>query len=72
MKKKFWFTGWCFVLPGFAGVLVFYLIPFLDVVRRSFYNAVGKQFCGISNYRTVLSNEAFWLAAGNTAKFLAV
>lgn len=72
MKKKFWFTGWCFVLPGFAGVLVFYLIPFLDVVRRSFYNAVGKQFCGISNYRTVFSNEAFWLAAGNTAKFLAV
>ncbi len=72
MRRKKRMAGWCFVLPGFAGVLLFYLIPFLDVVRRSFYNAVGKQFCGLANYRTVFENAAFRLAAGNTAKFLAV
>lgn len=72
MRRKKRMAGWCFVLPGFAGVLLFYLIPFLDVVRRSFYNAVGKQFCGLTNYRTVFENAAFRLAAGNTAKFLAV
>lgn len=72
MRRKKRMAGWCFVLPGFAGVLLFYLIPFLDVVRRSFYNAVGKQFCGLTNYRTVFENTAFRLAAGNTAKFLAV
>lgn len=70
MKRKY--IGLCFVLPGFAGVLVFYLIPFLDVIRRSFVTAVGDRFCGFQNYQTIFANAAFRLAAGNTARFLAV
>lgn len=70
MKRKY--IGLCFVLPGFAGVLVFYLIPFLDVIRRSFVTAVGNQFCGFKNYQTIFENRAFRLAAGNTAEFLVV
>ena len=66
------YTGWLFLLPGFLGVLVFYLIPFLDVVRRSFTQAVGGKFVGFSNYQTVLTNQAFLLAAGNTLRFAAV
>ncbi len=65
-------VGLCFVLPGFMGVAVFYLIPFLDVFRRSFVTAVGNRFCGFRNYRTVFANAAFRLAAGNTLTFLAV
>lgn len=74
MKKcgKHRYTGLFFVLPGFAGVLVFYLIPFVDVIRRSFVTAVGNRFCGLQNYQTVFENAAFQLAAGNTAAFLAV
>lgn len=66
------YTGWLFLLPGFWGVLVFYLVPFLDVVRRSFTQAVGGKFVGFSNYKAVLTNQAFLLAAGNTIRFAAV
>lgn len=66
------YTGWLFLLPGFLGVLVFYLVPFLDVVRRSFTQAVGGKFVGFSNYKAVLTNQAFLLAAGNTIRFAAV
>lgn len=69
-KHALW--GWLFVLPGFAGVLVFYLFPFLDVVRRSFVSAMGGGFVGSANYRAVAANEAFGLAATNTLRFAAV
>ena len=59
-------------MPGFAGVLVFYLIPFADLIRRSFLQSSGESAVGIANYRQVLSNEAFRLAAGNTARFVLV
>lgn len=48
------------------------LIPFVDVVRRSFLDAMGNEFAGIRNYENVLQNEAFRLAAGNTIKFILV
>ena len=60
------------MFPGFLGLLIFYLLPFLDVVRRSFFSAVGGQAVGLSNYATVLGNDAFRLAARNTIRFLAV
>lgn len=58
-----------FLLPSLLGVLVFVLIPFLDVVRRSFTTAVTGKFVGIQNYKTIFTNQAFLLAAGNTLKF---
>ena len=58
-----------FLLPSLAGVTVFYLLPLADVVRRSFTTAVTEEFTGFDNYRTVFQNEAFLLAAKNTAKF---
>lgn len=64
--------GWLFVLPSLAGVMIFYLIPFLDVVRRSFLQAVGGGFTGMNNYRQVLTNKAFRLAAGNTFRFVII
>ena len=61
-----------FVLPSLMGVLVFYLIPFGDVVRRSFLKASGSGFAGFKNYRQVLSNQAFKMAANNTIRFVLV
>lgn len=69
-KKKV--AAWTFILPGLAGVSVFYLIPFGDVVRRSFWRAAGNGFAGLDNYRQVFENQAFRLAAGNTARFVLV
>ena len=69
MKKKH--MGVLFVLPHFLGVSVFLFLPFLDVVRRSFFRATGG-FCGFENFITVFENDAFRLAAGNTLKFTLV
>lgn len=69
MKKKGKRTAYAFLLPSLCGVLVFYLLPFADVVRRSFLTAVTGEFKGLDNYRAVLENEAFGLAAKNTARF---
>lgn len=64
--------GLLFLAPSLFGVCIFVLIPFVDVVRRSFLDAMGNEFAGIRNYENVLQNEAFRLAAGNTIKFILV
>lgn len=61
-----------FLLPGFAGVAVFVLIPFGNVAVSSFRTALSKRFVGFGNYRSVFRNAAFRLAAGNTARFIGV
>lgn len=64
--------GVWFIVPSLAGVFTFYLIPFCDVVRRSFTRSMGVGFAGLDNYRKVLTNSAFLLAAKNTLRFVAV
>lgn len=59
-----------FLLPGFAGVCLFYLFPFMETVRRSFIQSASGRFTGIENYRQVLKNQAFWLAVKNTGVFI--
>lgn len=71
-RRKRDMIGWLFILPDFAGVMVFYLIPFADVVRRSFMRATGNDFAWFSNYKQIIANEAFRLAAGNTFRFVVV
>lgn len=71
-KVPKWVLGLLFLAPSFLGVAVFVLVPFADVVRRSFLDAMGKEFAGISNYESVFQNEAFQLAAGNTIKFILI
>ncbi len=61
-----------FLLPGFLGICVFTLLPFLDVVRRSFTTAVTGEFVGLNNYRRIFANRAFLLAVKNTARFTGV
>ena len=50
--------GLAFILPSFAGVCIFWLIPYVDVIRRSFWGAVNGEFVGIENYRTIFANKA--------------
>ncbi len=73
MKKRqssiFRNEGLAFIAPSLLGVAIFVLLPFADVLRRSFFTAGGK-FAGLSNYAAVLNNTAFRLAAGNTLKFV--
>ena len=71
MKRKIgrkW-AGAVFLVPSLLGVLLFVILPFGDVVRRSFMTAVTKEAAGVKNYKIVFTNSAFLLAVKNTLKF---
>ena len=65
-------TAIAFLAPSFIGIAIFFLIPFLETMRRSFYDVRAVNFIGFDSYISVLNNAAFRLAAVNTAKFVAV
>ena len=65
-------TPLVFLAPGFLGVLIFVLLPFLDVIRRSFGSSVTGKFLGLDNYKAVFTNKAFQLAVKNTCCFIMV
>lgn len=71
MKRKHALTGILFILPSLAGVCLFWLIPYMDVIRRSFFGAVNGTFIGLKNYEMIFSNQAFLLAGKNTLRFFA-
>lgn len=72
LRNKQGFIALLFMLPSLLGIGVFFLFPFVDTVRRSFFDAMGRNFTGFSNYLSVFQNSAFRLAAGNTAKFIGI
>lgn len=59
-------------MPGFAGVMLFYLLPFFEVARRSFVKSGNNAFVGMDHYRAVVENGAFMLAVRNTFLYMAV
>ena len=61
-----------FLAPSLIGIFVLMLIPTADVIRRSFFSAMGDRFVGLENYRTIFANESFRLAVGNTVRFILV
>lgn len=61
-----------FLLPGIAGSALFFGAPLFETARRSLTDDVGNRFVGLGNYAAVLTSEAFRLAAGNTAAFMAI
>lgn len=69
-QKREGLAALLFLLPSLLGISLFFLFPFVDTVRRSFFNTMGTGFTGTANYFSVLQNKSFQLAAANTAKFL--
>ncbi len=60
----------CFIAPSLLGVLVFFVIPFCQVIIYAFVdNPVSKDFVGFSNFASLLRNAAFKRAAANTLTF---
>lgn len=57
------------LLPGLIGQCIFIFTPFLDILRRSFFNS-GKLFCGLGNYIDILKNQSFQIAVENTLLYL--
>lgn len=58
-----------FILPSLVGVLVFVLLPLLDVFFKSLEDRRNGGLVGFANYSEVINNDAFKLAAGNMARF---
>lgn len=71
-KRERLFSNIC-IAPGFAGVLVFFLIPFGIVIYYSVVNnPVMHEFVFLDNFKALFRNTAFLTAAENTAAFSAV
>lgn len=64
--------AYLFLMPGLLGTSMMVLIPFADVVLRSFQTGIDRKWSGFSNYQMVLTNSAFKLAIGNSFRFVAV
>ena len=61
-------------LPLLAGCMIFYVYPFLLVIRYSLMKGSGNSqwIVGLQNYLDVADNGIFQLAFGNTMRFLAI
>lgn len=57
------------MIPGFLGVMIFVVIPLMDVFISSFQSVGHGGFSGLQNYKAVWENTAFRLAAGNSLQF---
>ncbi len=65
--------GWCFILPGLIGVLIFYIIPFFLSLYYTFTKGISTvQFVGLDNFRELFKNPAFILATKNTLRFIVI
>jgi len=63
----------CFLGPSVLGVAIFFILPFLVVVYYSVIRSpIHPEFVFLDNFKAVLSNYAFQVAAKNTARFALV
>ncbi len=63
--------GWCYAALPLCGFAVFFLVPFLISILRSFQKGLTQEFVGLENYAELLQSEAFRTAAINTLRFIA-
>ncbi len=65
--------AWFFILPGFIGVLLFYIVPFFMSFYYTFTKGVTDiQFVGLENFKDLFENPTFRLATKNTLKFILI
>ncbi len=59
-----------FITPGFLGVMLFFLLPFLVIIYYAIVDApVGGSFVFMDNFVKIIQNGAFQRAIRNTATF---
>ena len=62
--------SWTFLAPSILGVAVFFVLPFITVVQYSLVdNPISNTYVGFENYKNLLKNPAFLMAAKNTLTF---
>ena len=68
-RNKYEYSGYLFILPNFAGFLIFTFVPILASLVLSFtsWDIFSRiQFIGFENYSSMIHDPDFWNAAGNT------
>lgn len=71
--KRAW-KGYLLIAPMLVGFLLFYVVPFGQVVWDSLSQGTGKSqlFVGLENYTRMFQNDMFLQAFGNTLRFLGI
>lgn len=66
-------SGMIFLIPGLAGFLVFYILPFFISLGYSFMDKpVGGSFVGLQNFIELFRNKAYLLGLYNTLCFIGI
>lgn len=75
-KKRVWREragSALYLAPSLVGVLLFFILPFFVVIYYAVVdNPISHNFVFLDNFKNVLGNSSFRLAAMNTLKFSAV
>ncbi|MBR3201950.1 MAG: sugar ABC transporter permease, partial [Solobacterium sp.] len=75
-KLKKTMTPYGYLMPTLALMMILLVIPIIMVIRYSLYDNViankNPVFVGLANYKTVLTDSAFWTAVGHTMFFVIV
>lgn len=75
-KKRIWKEragSALYLAPSLIGVLLFFILPFFVVIYYSLVdNPINHNFVFLENFKNVLGNSSFRLAAMNTLQFSAV
>ena len=73
MLRKLKFFSGLFLAPSFLGVMTFFIVPFMVIIRYSMVdNPISANFVGLENFKMVAKNAAFLTAVKNTAMFSAI
>lgn len=69
-RIKDWFMFTSYLTPSLVGVLLFFYLPLLLILKTSFQrSSTNSDFVGFTNYERVITNEAFVTAAKNSMTF---
>lgn len=74
-KRSLKFNTKCILclLPSLAGLLLFYILPYVRVLYYSLINnQFKKEFVGLKNYGDIIQNEYFRLAFSNSIKLILI
>ena len=67
-----WGPALAFVGPAFVLLLVWYIYPTIETVRRSFFSNTGKEFVWFDNYKQIFTDDILLTAIKNNAIWVAV
>lgn len=73
MHRKTKWVSALYILPSFAGVMTFFVVPFIVVIYYSVLdNPISANFVGLRNFAQLLKNLSFQTAVKNTLGFSVV